>query len=77
MKEDSVGVESGDMGSTVPAMWRVILGCVSVNGSVLTSATGTCISVSLPVVGRDTINGRDGDVKLKDSGAGSMIVARA
>lgn len=29
------------------------------------------------VEGRDTVNGKAGEVKLKDSGTGSMIVARA
>lgn len=79
MKDERAGVEWGDMGRTVPAMWRVMLGWVSVNGSVLTRATAISSGppVTFPATGRDTVKGREGEVKLKSRGAGSMMVALA
>lgn len=79
MKEERVGVDWEDMGRTVPEMWRVMLGWVSVKGSVLTRATGIRSGppVAFPTTGRDTVKGMEGDVKLKSRGAGSTIVALA
>jgi hypothetical protein len=74
-------VEAG-RGSTTPDSRSVILGWVRVNGAVEIEATGMVDFFSSDVlgmgeVGKDTMNGIDGDVALNVSGAGSMIVAQA
>jgi hypothetical protein len=64
-------------GSTFPEMCSVMFGCVSAKGAVETAAMG--IGGASPPVGggKETVNGREGQVRLKDTGAGSGSVARA
>jgi len=63
-------------GRTVPVMSRVMLGCVSENGAVETDAMSRG-EVEPFAAGSETVNGKEGDVRLKVGGAGSMTVAVA
>lgn len=66
------------IGRNEPEMRTVIFGWVKENGCVCAETTGNGVDKLLDMeVGTETVNGRFGEVKLNERGAGSIIVARA